>query len=162
MPFCKITFSGSFDELKNLMIKRIPDIKIKKLDEKTAQIQIEADSLEGVYYLKGFELDETRIDNVTEISDSEANLELDIVNKDTSELVKSVILEDTSKTNDKQSSGKKGGNPLENLDKAVFEATLNSKTPLPNEDPFYYITSKSFMVYTFFALSTIMFVSSIL
>ena len=49
----------------------------------------------------------------------------------------------------------------DNVDKAVSDAILNSKTPLSTEDPFYYITRPEFLLYSTFAISALLFVTNL-
>lgn len=146
MAACKITFSGDFTKLEAAFKAKIPDFKVLKVTENTMTAKCE--TLEDIHYLKGLDSSEglfdiLYIEDIPEEEVKQVHSEQIFDN----DVQKSIIF-------DKE-------DPVANLNNAIFKASLNSKSPLPKEDPFNYIYSKSYITYASFGISVVLFISSL-
>ena len=150
--YSKITFNGNFNLLSNSLVAKIPEIKLVQINDNTAIAIV--DELESIHYLKGQELQQ----NVSLISCEDGDYEsfksyLETANrsnasqKETQKEIKSNVarLED----------------PTTNLNNALINTTLKSKSPLQPEDPFNYILSNGYLLSTSIAISALMLLSNL-
>lgn len=144
-----VSFVGNFDVLKS-QISKLTDANIQKLNEQTALIKNSPIDIEELNYLKGNEYDyDTKIIDVQ--LHTEASLEENApVNSGRLIYSQQVVREDSDKSN-----------PTQNVEFAIQDAVLNSKSPLSSEDPFKYIISKPFLIFSTLSASLIVFVATL-
>jgi hypothetical protein len=146
MAACKITFTGDFTKLEAAFKEKIPDFKILKVSENTVTAKCE--TLEDIHYLKTLDSNEDfKILEIVDILEEELKQIIPEQIFDNNDFQNSIIL-------DKE-------DPVTNLNNAVLNACLSSKSPLPNEDPINYIYSKSYVTYASFGISVLLFISSL-
>lgn len=152
MSAIKLTYSGSFETLSAKIHASFNDVLIKKVSETVAIIKCE--SLEELHYLQGSDLgDETRILTVEEVIDS--NNVSEKLNEPCNEKLVNLSTPDLKKEEEILE------NPKVNVDNAVLNSVLNSKSPLPQEDPFNYVHNKNFLVLSTLSASILLFVASL-
>ena len=113
--------------------------------------------MDQIFYIKGNEIvDGIVITNVEEASEKDkttaSSMGFEMINKEdtlSNTTTVSKVLDDTN-VNIVESKPKENENVFdrkqaeENLGQAIMDATLNSKTPLRKEDPFYFVIQKNF------------------
>lgn len=152
MSAYKLIFTGSFETLSNKLHANIHDIDIKRLDDTSAISKCE--NFEELHYFQGIDLgDGTKI---TDIQEHISNTIIEKLNEPTIE--KSVLLTTPDFVGN---ADEKSEDPKANLDNAVLNSVLNSKSPLPEEDPFKYVQNKNFLILSTLSASVLLFVASL-
>ncbi len=139
-----ICFKGQYDVIEHFLKNKISSINIKLIQENKAIAIV--DNADELYYYKNF-----TIDDFTQITEIEQTLEQfpseDLFAKAeifSNEITKSVILDYRF-----------------NLNSALINATLKSKSPLQPDDPFNYILGKDYLLYSSFIIALILLISNL-
>ncbi len=174
MASCKVYFNGNIKGLEHaLRIKLENDnIKVKKISDQVALVDGDSsDFMDQIFYIKGNEImDGIVITNVEEASDKDrttaSSMGFEVINKEdtlSNTTTVSKVLDDSNvnvvevKSKENLFDKKRAE---DNLSQAIMDATLNSKTPLRKEDPFYFVFQKNFLNYATLGASVLVFLSS--
>jgi len=178
MTSCKVKFEGNLSSLESSLKEKLntSNIKVRKISLNTALVEGEQNDLfDEVSYLKNTELQGgITINEVEEATENDkttaSSMGFEVINKEVDtasevikeELTTSKILEEkTDASCAKVSIAFNKDEALESLNKAVADTTLNSKTPLHSDDPFYYLLHSSFLVNTAVGVAVALFVSAL-
>lgn len=172
MSLFKIQFSGNFTELENSLKEKFndyPSIKVQKLNDQSAIVSAENNNLlDEMSFLKNQELPRgiviTEIDeNVTEedkaILAKSSTMDYEVINKSDFEIKDDRKVENINSIPKGERFNKQDA--LDNISKAIMNASLPSKTPLRKEDPFYITLQKDFLLYASAGAAAIVFLGSL-
>ena len=167
MIYSKISFTGEYSVLESTIKSKIPEIQIKKIDDTSAASLVDNTFVDDLYYFKGLEME-----NNTVITSFEEDSSLESIFNKASEEINKLSSQVIEKANDikeniaKNISSVKASScsqcPESNLNKALINTTLKSKSPLEADDPMNYILSKSFILTTSITISGLIFISNLL
>ena len=153
MAASKITFSGDYSELEKAIKSKVPDIKLTKVKDNVVIARCE--NLDDVHYFKNYPLKEgTKIEDINDINEDELR-ELSENSGSSTELQKSIYLNEHNLNNENNK------DYYNNLANAIMNASLDSKTPIPEEDPINYVYSCKYLTFSTFAFAAFMFVGSL-
>lgn len=164
MTYCRLSYTGEFKNLETSLLAKIPDCKITYID--TSNCIAVIDNVDDMYYLLGLDLDnDVRITNI-EVGDKDKYKEF-LVQEQKSELVESIEKETCGapliqpNQSQSQSQSEASSDPRINLNNALLNTTLKSKSPLQPEDPMNYILSKGYLLVSSFTISALLLLSNI-
>ena len=156
MAASKITFSGNFFELEKALKSKIPELKLTKIKDNVAVARCE--NLDDVHYYKSHHITEgIKIEEINDINEDELR-ELSEKSGSSTELQKSIYL---NKDEEPFLNNENNKDYYESLGNAIMNATLDSKTPIPEEDPINYVFSSKYLTFSTFAFAAFMFVGSL-
>lgn len=156
MAASKITYSGDYSELEKAIKSKVPEIKLTKIKDNVVIAKCE--NLEDVHYFKNFPLKEgTKVEEILDIDEDELK-ELSEKSGSSTDLQKSIYL---NKDEDLNNESNNLTDYNQNLNNALMNSTLNSKTPISEEDPITYVYSSKFLTVTTCVFSAFMFVGSL-
>lgn len=142
-----VNFTGSYDILKN-ELNKVTEVTIEKLSDFCAIVK--CNCVDELNYLKGNEYE-----NDTKIIDIQLYIDTPIEESISSNfgIAKplQVVREVVGELSDS----------IKSLDLGLQDALLNSKSPLPTEDPFNYVINKQFLLFSAFSGCLILFVATL-
>lgn len=175
MSSCKVYINGNIKGLEQALRIKLENnnITVKKISDQVALVESDlVDLMDQIFYIKGNEIvDGIVITNVEEASEKDkttaSSMGFEMINKEdtlSNTTTVSKVLDDTNvnvvelKPKENVFDRKQAE---DNLGQAIMDATLNSKTPLRKEDPFYFVIQKNFLTYATLGASALVFLSSI-
>jgi len=175
MNYCKVRLEGDIKFFKESLQEKLsqPSLKVQKINDNTALIISEIpDIIDDVSYLINIQLsndikileveEATKADCISDndfelINNEDIDSKTKIVDNIVGDLTTSINFNEGSSNNDVFCEK----TAVKNLNNAVVNTILNSKTPLYKDDPFNVVMNPQFCLYTMFATSLLVFISSL-
>lgn len=149
MSACKITFTGDFSQFESNLKSKISDVKVTKIAE--GVVLAKCENLEDIHYFKNFSLqDDIKILEIIDVVEEDYKTQIGEMFPTESDIQKSIIINEGGEID-----------PTANLNKALLNTTLNSKNLLQEQDSAKFVFSKTYLTYTSFAVSLVIFIGSL-